>query len=444
MTSLHRRVALGAALVLAAFVLAAGFALEEAFRDSARAVRAERLLGLVYVLMEATEDEPDGFGMPNDISEARFTVPGSGLYGQITDAAGEVLWRSRSAVGLDPPFHTGFAPGVQTFETRADATGAPYFVRSFGVRWATGDAPRDLTFSVAEDTREFDVLVGRHRATLYGWLAALSVVLLALLWAVLRWGLEPLRRVAQEVAEIQAGTQNHLEGRYPDELQLLTDNLNLLLAQEEARRARLGNALADLAHSLKTPLAVVQGQLDGAGIDAATRASVEDQLQGMRRTVDYHLQRARSGSAGAIAAPVRMLPAVQRVTGSLAKVYRDKAVEVRIDVAPELAFRGTEDDLFELFGNLLDNAFKWCGAQVRVAAVRDGDRVVLAVEDDGPGIDPDRGRELLQRGVRADESVPGHGIGLAVVRDIASAYGGDVTIGRSPLGGARVALRLRA
>jgi two-component system sensor histidine kinase PhoQ len=444
MSSLHRRVALGAALVLAGFVFAAGFALEEAFRESARAARAERLLGLVYVLMEAAEDEPEGLTFPQDIAEARFSLPDSGLYGEITDADGAVLWRSRSSVGLQPPFRARLAPGTQRFEVLTDPAGTRYFVHSYGVRWATGPEARDLTFSVAEDTREFDVLVNRHRATLYGWLAVLAIALLALLWAVLRWGLQPLRRVAAEVAAVQSGAQDRLAGRYPQELRLLTENINVLLAREGARRARLGNALADLAHSLKTPLAVVHGLLADANIDRSARSAVEEQLQRMRRIVDYHLQRARSGHGGAARAAVTIGPAVQRVAASLAKVYRDKPVAVEAVVPGDAAFRGDEDDLLELLGNLLDNAFKWCRGRVRVTVAREGDRTTLAVEDDGPGIDPERGRELLRRGVRADESVPGHGIGLAVVRDIVAAYGGEVAIGRATLGGAKVVVQLRA
>ncbi|MEW5707524.1 MAG: ATP-binding protein [Pseudomonadota bacterium] len=444
MMSLHRRVALSAALVLAAFVVLASVALEQAFRESAESARRERLLAQIYLLLGAAEEDAAGrLILPEPLPEPRLSLPSSGLYAQVTGADGAIVWRSPSAVGLDVPFASALPPGARGFERRTNAAGEGYFVQSLGVRWAIGANPRDLTFSVAEDLTEYLQQIRRYRTALAGWLAALSVLLLAVLWLVLRWGLKPLRRVAAEVAEVQAGRQEHLEGEYPEELKLLTENINALLTHERAQQKKLKNALADLAHSLKTPLAVLRSMTDPDGSIPPSPAVLGEQLERMGRLVEYHLQRAAAGRPATFTGPVAVRPVAERLVATLGKVHRDKPVRAAVAVDPQEVFRGAEDDLMEVLGNLLDNAYKWCRSQVRVAALRSQEGLSLTVEDDGPGIEPGEAQRLLERGVRADETVPGHGIGLAVVRDVAGAYDGTVAIDRSPLGGARVTVRFR-
>lgn len=445
MSSLRARVALAAGVVLASFVLLTSIALEQAFRDSARSAREERLLGQLYLLMAAAESEDGGaLSFPDAPPEPRLSLPGSGLYGQVTDDGGQVVWRSASALGVAPPFPSSLAPGERRFETASDAAGRSYFVESFGVNWATGNPPRLYTFSVAEDLQEFEAQLARFRASLAGWLGGMSLLLLLALWLSLRWGLGPLRRVTEELRSVEAGRQERIEGAYPSELQALTDNLNALLAQERARQKRLANAMGDLAHSLKTPLAVVRGAISEPGTDRILAATLEEQVARMDKVVAHHLLRASAGTVSRLAPAVPVRPLAEKLVSTLAKVHRGKPVRASLDIAESVAFRGAEGDLMEILGNLLDNAYKWCRGEVRVSARRAADGFTLAIEDDGPGVDPAEAERLLERGVRADESVPGHGIGLATVRDIATAYGAQIAIERGSLGGALVRLRFPA
>uniref|UniRef100_UPI002FDDA8E1 ATP-binding protein n=1 Tax=Pelomicrobium sp. TaxID=2815319 RepID=UPI002FDDA8E1 len=202
-------------------------------------------------------------------------------------------------------------------------------------------------------------------------------------------------------------------------------------------------ALADLAHSLKTPLAVLRGMADPESATPLSPAALGEQLDRMGRLVEYHLQRAAAGRATTFSGPVAVRPIAERLIATLAKVHRGKPVDATVGVGAQEVFRGAEDDLMEVLGNLLDNAYKWCRTQVRVAASRNEEGLCLTVEDDGPGIEPEEAQRLLERGVRADETVPGHGIGLAVVRDVAGAYDGTLVIDRSPLGGARITVCFR-
>ena len=444
--SLQARITAIAILVLCAFVAATSLALDQAFKSSARGAREERLFGQVYLLVAAADTpqgkQSDALALPLDLSESRFARPGSGLYGQVSDSAGRPIWRSISALGQGAPFATGLLPDEHRFETAQDKTGRRYFVAGLGVRWNIAGKSRDYSFSVAEDQGDYLRELARFRTSLAVWLSALSTILLAALLAGLRWGLAPLRRVAAEVAAVESGSQERLLGRYPQELRPLTDNLNALLAHESARQARLGNALADLAHSLKNPLAVVRGALAETPPEPALAERLTEQLGRMEEIVAYQLERARARPVATLTPPVPVEHAAARLIATLAKLHSGREVVTALSLAPELTFRGVEGDLLELLGNLLDNAYKWCRTRVSVGGRREGALLILWVEDDGPGIPPERAREVMERGARADLATPGHGIGLAVVREIARAYGGDLAIGSSALGGALVRVRL--
>ncbi len=435
MMSLNRRMILSASVVLAVFIVLTALALDRAFFDSARSARQERLLGQLYLLIAAAEVDGQGhISLPNTLSEARFSLPGSGLYAAIFDQNGKLLWRSASALNIAAPFQTKLAPGDKRFDTDAN-----YFVQSLGVKWAVGRQHFAFTFSVSEDRSEFDAQIRRYRQSLWGWLAALAGFLVLAQAGVLRWGLRPLRSVAGELNAIESGRQEILQGRYPEEIQRLTDNLNSLLEHEREQRLRYRNALADLAHSLKTPLAVMRGAMSGDKAQLAK--TVDEQVTRMDTIVAYQLQRASTtGMHKLFATPIAILPLAEKIIGALHKVHADKPVHVDMALDRNFCLAGDAGDLMELLGNLLENAFKWCGKSIRIGAETRERFLVLTIEDDGPGIDPSQVDVVLQRGMRADEAVPGHGIGLAVVRDIVEAYQGKIEISRSRLGGAAISL----
>ncbi|MGH8750913.1 MAG: ATP-binding protein [Burkholderiales bacterium] len=442
MLSLKARIILSAALVLTAFTLLTGVALDQAFRDSAKSARQERLLGEVYLLLAAAEVSADGhITLPQTLQEARFSLPGSGLYAAITDALDKTVWRSPSSLGVAAPFPELVLPGEKRFSELSDPAGMRYFVESYGVNWLAGTTPVKLTFHVIEDMQAFDEQMVQYRNDLWSWLGATALLLLLAQALVMHWGLRPLHQVAAEVSAIEAGGKERITGDYPEELKRLTDNLNTLIEHEHARQKRYRDALADLAHSLKTPLAVLRG---APGSDAALSATVEEQVQRMDKIVDYQLQRAATSGHARIAARVAVKSAAEKIFSSLRKIYSDKNIVFQLFVDDAICFRGDEGDLMELLGNLLDNACKWCRHTVRLSAALAGQQVQISVEDDGPGISAAQARQLSQRGVRMDQAVPGHGIGLAVARDIVDAYQGSIQISRSALGGAEFNVNLPA
>ena len=278
----------------------------------------------------------------------------------------------------------------------------------------------------------------------------LAFLITALLgYVLLRRGLRPLRRVINELTKVQRGEAVRMGDRHPRELEPLTDSINAFIESERENLDRQRNTLADLAHSLKTPLAVLRTQLDSGNDGPELREELDAQLRRMNNLVTYQLSRAASSGHKLFSAPLPIEPNAEEIVRGLEKVYAAKGVLCEFDIEPSARFHGEPGDLQELLGNLLENAFKWARRRVLLSvrpAPAAGSRragLVLSVEDDGPGIAPEEVAHILQRGVRGDERVQGHGIGLAIVQDLVKGYRGELQVSRSEeLGGARFLVTL--
>ncbi len=443
--SLHTRLLLAASVALAAFLGLTGLALDRAFRDSAEAAIQDRLTGQLYGLLAAAElGDGNGLQVPDALPEARFDRVNSGLYAQVMDAAGHIVWRSRSLLGEELPRAPLLEPGRAEFGSW-DAPQRKLFVYRFGVAWEGADGGlQRFMFSLAEDDKEYLSQVRAFRRSLSLWFGGAVVLLMVVQGAVLRWGLAPLRVVAEDIKEIEHGRRSELTGTYPRELRGLTENINALLRNEHNQSKRYRESLDDLAHSLKTPLAVLRGVVEAQHWQADARAEVAAQVDRMSEIVSYQLQRAGAANRRTLALPVAVRPHAEKVIRSLQKVYPDKPVETDIQVDSELMFYGEPGDLMEVLGNLLDNAFKWSERCVTVVGEaltdtryrRGGLRLIIG--DDGPGIAPALRDQVLERGVRADQHRPGQGIGLAVAHQIIDAYQGTLAVTAGPRGGTRV------
>ena len=436
--SIRARLLLGGAVVLLAFLAGAGFAVQKAHADSVRAAHYARLQGTVYLLLAGAELDAQGkLRMPAALAEPRLALPASGLYAAIHNPQQGQTWQSASTLGVDPPFRRRGEIGQWRFESVEEGGG--FLAATYAVRWATGDRAAPLVLSVLESRSAFDRELAVFARTLWTWLGGAALLLLLAQLLLLRWGLAPLRRVAHEIRRIESGRQERVEGDYPAEISRLTDNLNALLREERERQTRYKEALSYLAHSLKTPLAVLRGAL--AEPERLPEA-VDQQVRRMDDIVQHQLARAMAGGAPRFAPPLPLAPVLERTREALAKVHAAKGLVFAIDCPPDLAWRLDEGDLFEIAGNLMDNAAKWARSEVRVQVARSGERLRLVVEDDGPGFSDTE--SVLQLHVRADERVPGHGVGLAVVNDLVTSAGGTLALGRGTLGGAKVEITLPA
>jgi two-component system sensor histidine kinase PhoQ len=446
--SLQKRLVLAFSVLLIVFLGLAGFVLDRAYRESVAAGVDERLQLQVYALLGVAEPTEDGFFIP-DLEEARFSQIDSGLYGFILDRAGREVWRSQSALNLrveEWDFDVGrIVQGQTTYGSMDTGELGVLSWASYGTHWDVLDA--DYNFVVMESTRPTQAQIREFQINLYQWFGAMAVVLSIAQYLLLRWGLHPLKQLAADVSAIEAGQQDQMQRAYPDELKAVTDNLNLLIKSERDRQTRYRTTFGDLAHSLKTPLAVLSTALqeikrDGAFTEQHQR-DMEEQVARMDEIVSYQLKRVtRNKHHRVLAKPVPVAPLIQRILGALEKVYRDKQMDVVADVAADVLFYGEESDLMELCGNLLDNAFKYGNSKVEVKGATRGRNLLLEINDDGAGIAEADRQWVLERGARADTVRSGQGIGLAVAVEIVSGYGGEIKVEESQWGGARFKVRL--
>ena len=450
MYSLSSRLLISVSVLLLLFFGATIAVLDSAFTEAGEQARRDILDGHLVALLAAAEPGDDGeLALPERLREPRFGRIGSGLYGELRDMDGEVLWRSRSALGLVIP--DGVVPelGEQLFARESLVDGTPLLTLSLGVDWEFDeDAFKPYVFKVAESLDSFNTQIARFRRQLFGWFAAVALTMLLAFSFLLRGMMKPLRKIETEIGEIEGGSRVSLSSEFPTELTGVARNMNLLIDSERARSDRYRNTLDNLAHSLKTPLAAMRALLnDRKGKQFGDR--FDEQIERMDEIVRYQLRKtAASVGDNLVLKPVLVEKEVARLIEGLRKVYHDKGPDFQVRIESGMQFRGDTGDFLELAGNLLDNACKWCEQRVRITAVPSVGTLAIAsgmeltVSDDGPGIPRDAADALLQRGMRLDESTPGHGIGLAVVKDIARAYGGRLSINTSDLGGAEITVSI--
>jgi signal transduction histidine kinase len=277
---------------------------------------------------------------------------------------------------------------------------------------------------------------------------AVSIALMAMAIGLsrVRSGMSSVNKMREALARVRGGRDRRLEGEYPSEVQPLVEDLNALLEQREQTVQRALAKAGDLAHGLKTPLAVLQHEAERA--EAAGHhdlaISIGHQIERMKRHIDYHLAHARAAASGAtLGIRCGVLASAEGLARTMEHLHAERGLSIAVRVPADQAVRAQREDLDEMLGNVIDNACKWAASRVVVESHRlEDDRIAVTVDDDGPGITPPLRAAVLQRGVRIDEAAPGSGLGLAIVRDLAELYGGSIALETSPLGGLRARLTL--
>ena len=452
MSSLSARLLISVSVLLLFFFGVTIVVLNTAFRSAGEQSREDVLDGHLMALLAAAEPGEQGeLEMPTDLHDPRLGSIGSGLYAEIRSTEGIVRWRSRSALGQDIPFGSSSQGGSRLFEKESLSDGTPILILSLPVQWEFPDGElKPFIFRVAESMDSFNAQVARFRKQLSGWFAAVALVMLLAISVLLRSLLRPLRQIETEIGAIEEGKRQSLSSHFPTELQGVARNMNILIDSERARSDRYKATLDNLAHSLKTPLAAMRALLN-QGQPTKFSDRFDEQIERMDEIVRYQLRKpATLATENIVLTQVSVANEVDRLVDGLRKVYHDKEPEIETAIEAGVQFRGDKGDFLELAGNLLDNACKWCVSRVRItiaqavneAGVKGG--LVLSVADDGPGIPAAAAEALLQRGTRLDESTPGHGIGLAIVKDLAESYGGQLEISRSEYGGAEFRVTIPA
>jgi signal transduction histidine kinase len=427
---------------------AGGWVLSEAFGSAVRDNFDTSLQLDLDGLIAAAE--PDVYGSINlreQFLNRRFERAYSGVYWQIEPGGGMPVMISHSL--LDRTLHPrdlknaqeflwGYADGPLDQHLRV-------LVRHLKFPVTATANPKDFkayTFTVAGDLASVDASIAEFDGILFWSFTALFFGLVGAVFLQVQVGLQPLRRLEQSLARIRDGSAQRLEGHFPAEIAPLAAELNSLIEHSAEVVGRARTHVSNLAHFLKTPLTVLQSEADAAPGPLAD--SVMKQVGVMRRQVDHYLTRARSaGALNVLGNRTPVAPVLNDLARVLRRIHAERGIAIAIECPADLYFRGERQDLEEMAGNLMDNACKWARGEVRVGARKtEGAFFILVVEDDGPGMaSADLGRELA-RGERLDESVPGYGLGLSIVRDIAKLYGGGLELGMSELKGVRAVLTL--
>jgi signal transduction histidine kinase len=445
--SLSLRVALIAAGGSALALIVAGAVFIVQFTSAVERNFDGRLETLLLTLIAATDlnGEVDENAVEGQ-SGGSFSRPLSGWYWQTRDAeTGQTIdWSPSLAYDILPveDLPTEEIP-ARTFTIEASG-GRELRALEQRVTLAPGYT---YALLVAGDTEPMLGDIRSFRNSVIWWLGGLAVLLLIGIALLMRWGLGPLRRVRDDLRKIREGDIGHLEGQYPSEIEPLVADLNALIDSNREIVERARTHVGNLAHALKTPLAVLQNEAAGASVPLA--AKVAEQTQIMRNQVEHHLNRARiAAQTNVLGVVTPVEPAVSALARVMTKLHQDRKIAIEVDVAPQLRFRGEKQDLEEMAGNLLDNACKWATSRVLISAKREaGERrpfLTLAFDDDGPGLPPEGREAALARGARLDETKPGSGLGLSIVSELARVYGGKLSLEHAALGGLSARLTLPA
>jgi two-component system sensor histidine kinase PhoQ len=444
--SLRVRLMLAATVLALLFMLGLLPALQGAFNLALQESIEKRLASDVTTLISAARVEDNRLQMPALLPDEQFNLPDGRLLGYIYDREGRLVWRSRASSEENINYTPRYDGRGNEFARIRQEDGDEFFVYDVEIKLLGG---KSAAYSIValQPVREYQMTLSGLREKLYLGFGAALLALLLLLWAGLTWGLRSLRQMSLELDEVEAGTRQSLSEEHPRELLRLTGSLNRLLRSEREQRGRYRDSLGDLAHSLKTPLAVLQGVTETFGQrpqDKEQARIVQTQIERMSQQIDYQLQRASLRKSGLVRHRVELKPVVESLCNTLEKVYRDKQVTISFDIPHQGHVPMEQGALLEMLGNLLENAYRLCLREVHISLQRMPEGTELCVEDDGPGVPESQRARILKRGERLDRQNPGQGIGLAVVKDIIESYDAQLNLGDSPLGGAAFRVRFRA
>lgn len=439
-TLTFRLVATSVAWIVGSLV-AAGFVLTLLFRDYVGARFDRHLRDRMEEIVAAAEIAPGGtLKLTWKPSDPRFNAPHSGWYWQISRGAAvlarsDSVWRGRLSIA------TG-TPGPRLRITRLVGPGGRV-LRAVMQDITLPEANKPFTVIVAGPVREIQRDVNQFVGQLAATLGVLGLgLILAVLFQV-RFGLRPLQGMRRALADIRAGRARRLPDGLPGEIRPVVTELNALIDHNEAMLERARTQAGNLAHALKNPLTVIGNE--ARHVAGARGRMLREQAAVVNARVDRYLSRARAaGAAGILGARAPLAETVEDLRFSMAHLYKDRGLSIAVTGVDGLFFHGDAHDLAEMIGNLMDNACKWARGRVAVAARHEDGRLIVVIDDDGPGIPEDQRTEVLARGRRLDEAVPGSGLGLDIVQDIAGLYRGSLGLGESDLGGLRATLVLPA
>ncbi len=444
LNSLAGRLIASATLWSLVALVAAGLILVSLYRTDVENAFDQRLNVYLETLTGSlsAQDPTQPFSDPGNLGEQRFELLYSGWYWQVRDAATrKVLLASGSLYSDTLDISNGTSVKVVNGLTSGALVGPDKESLRFLSRTVTFDGRSPVVLVVAGDAGDLESQVRSFTASVAVTLAVFGIGLIIATLIQTRWGLRPLDDVRRALAELRAGKQTRVEGTFPAEIAPLVKELNAVLESNQEVVDRSRTQVGNLAHALKTPLSVVINEAR-AGRDPAS-AKIVEQTELMRRQVNHYLDRARiAAQTSVIGVVTEVEPVVDRLVRVMSRLYDERGIKLISDIPDSARFRGEQQDLEEIVGNLVDNACKWAKTKVSVTAVYrrpngrdDPGKLELRIDDDGPGLTSEQVEEVTTRGHRLDETKPGSGLGLSIVSDLVGMYRGKLRLDRSRSGG---------
>ena len=449
--SLKNRIIISALLLILVIMPLIGITLNDAFKQQAKNAVKNELSAYIYSVLAVAEFENQQLYMPEQLLENRFNVIQSGLYALISkpqlgnkkikkngaNQIASILWQSDSFLGFNAPKNLLIPAIGESVFSEILLNKESHLVYSFTVSFEQKDSQNGeivqlpITIHIIKDQSDYQQQVKKFSEQLWSWLFILMIFLLLVQLTWLLWTLNPLAKFSRELTNVEKGKSNQINAFYPRELQVVAEQINTLLSTEQNQRKRYRNALSDLAHSLKTPLAVIQSQQD------LSESSCE-QVGIINNIIGHQLKRAQSGASASWYLGVKVHLVSDKLVRVLMKIYQHRVIIIDECVDSNAIFKGDQADLSEILGNLLDNACKAAKSQVLLTVTQLQQQLEITVEDDGKGINAQQQKEIFERGIRADSYQQGHGVGLAIVRDLVDSYNGQLVVGESQkFGGAK-------
>lgn len=423
---------LSISIVLLLLLLPSSFlAIENAFYTQLLTNTEQKLEVHMYAILSELNISSEQIELTNNSLAPDFYRPDSGLSAYITHH-NQIMWQSDSSLTQQfIPAEQNLPPGQHMFREEIQHSQA-YWVLSISLLFDAGEYTRPLAIHVVQSEQLLAAPLQSFRQTLFKWFMVVGIILVLLMLLAYYWVTKPLTKLDHEIRRVESGRQDQLNGNYPEELNIIKEDLNLLLANQNRQKQRYRHHLSDLAHALKTPVAVLQTSA------LSQQPELKEQLDRITGMIEHQLKRASSSGQDVWKKQITIRPVLDKLTSALNKIYRDKNCTISIKCQPDTVFRGDETDLMEMLGNLLDNACKACNNKINVTISTRP--LTIIIEDDGPGIIPEKREQLFERGTRLDTYKEGHGVGLSIVAELVSSYSGKLTVDDSKLGGARFSL----
>jgi two-component system sensor histidine kinase PhoQ len=436
--SLFNRIFFASFIILPIFILLSGSLLLNTFQHSQIKAEQEKLQAQLYLLLGVTEIEAGKPLLPNQLTEPRLNQQNSGLYAFIVNDKQQELWRSASSEllpSLLPQLNNSFTLNQRLFFQHSIAgTDSLLNILSFDTEWIDENDRNQnnnqaFRFIIISDASPLTAEIKSYRSRLWQWLGSMGIALILAQAVIMLWGLRPLKHLSQQLNQLQKNTIAQLDDNYPIEIQPVINNFNRILSQEKQQRERYRNTMSDLAHSLKTPLAVIQSQLSE---QPNKDHIIDDQVSRINQIIAHQLQRAviriNQSPINHNTNKIHIKKVVDRLLKIMSKVYQERNIHFSNLSNADSVFFGDEADLLEILGNLIDNACKHGHRAVTITSENAQGYLTICISDDGKGIDQKTSQTILQRGARADTVQPGQGLGLSVAVDIISSYGGEISV----------------